>query len=60
MIVLGIAAVWLALAAAGFQWLSLLDRAAAREERQAVRTAPQSQTYALPKARVPISKALLG
>ena len=65
MIVLGIAAIWLTLTVAGFQWLSLLGRAAAREEEQADRAFSQPQTHAprtnaLANAHAPIPKALLG
>jgi hypothetical protein len=60
MIVLGIVAIWLTLTAAGFAWLSLLGRAAAREEAHAGNIAPQSQTHALAYTRGPVPKALLG
>ncbi len=60
MIVLGIAAIWLTLTAAGYGWLSLLGRAAAREATQADRVPSLTRTDALVGAGAPIPKGLLG
>jgi hypothetical protein len=60
MIVFGIAAIWLTLTVAGYGWLSLLGRAAAREATQAEHGPSQLQIDALAGAGAPIPKALLG
>jgi hypothetical protein len=59
MIAIGIVTTWLALTAAGFAGLSLLDRAGAREERELCLTPAELQSSALADARIPIPKALL-
>jgi hypothetical protein len=51
---------WLALTAAGFAGLSALGRAGARERAEASRMPSKPQSSALPEARIPIPKALLG
>ena len=59
MIAIGIVTTWLTLTAAGFAGLSLLQRATAREEREACLTPAELQSSALDDARVSLSKALL-
>ncbi len=59
MIAIGIVTTWLTLTAAGFAGLSVLSRAAAREELQASLTPAELQSSTLADARIPIPKALL-
>jgi hypothetical protein len=60
MIALGIFAAWLVLASAGFAGLSLLGRAAAREQAQMERNPSELQARTLADPRFQLPKALLG